>query len=227
MSSRLGAPALAWVLLLASCGAEPPLDAGTDLVLLETLRPTAPPIAPATSCEVRISRESRSDNAHAMPCSPLEFPYVPPVQGRHYSVWADFGVYEAPVPWGFLVHSMEHGAIVITYACGDACPEVRSALEALIRDYPVDPRCDGHPLGKRMILAPAADLPYAIGVSAWQHQYVASCLDLPSLRAFVDAHYARGPENTCSGGADYSASGWCAPDAGVAVDAAMEAGIPP
>lgn len=41
----------------------------------------------------------------------------PPVFGPHYSSWITKGFYEEPRPDGNLVHSMEHGYVIIWYNC--------------------------------------------------------------------------------------------------------------
>src|SRR5215217_3837704 len=46
---------------------------------------------------------------------PIEYPQVPPVGGPHNPIWVNCGVYEQPVPSEMAVHSLEHGAVWITY----------------------------------------------------------------------------------------------------------------
>lgn len=41
----------------------------------------------------------------------------PPTSGLHYDEWTKAGIYEAPVIDGHLVHSLEHGYIIISYNC--------------------------------------------------------------------------------------------------------------
>jgi uncharacterized protein DUF3105 len=38
---------------------------------------------------------------------------LPPTSGLHYPVWADWGVYDRPVPFKFQVHNLEHGGIIV------------------------------------------------------------------------------------------------------------------
>jgi hypothetical protein len=190
-------------LLAASCTS----SGRTDEVITH---PDAPPIAPFVECTVYTAREAAASASHVAPCSELAYD-VPPFGGPHYSQWAAFGTYDAPVPWGFLVHAMEHGAGVLAYRCeaGATCDSVRSELEAIVAARAPDPLCRGDaPI--RYVLAPAPDLEWPIAVLAWEHVYTATCLDRASIDAFLDAHYGRGPESTCADGIDLSASGWCA-----------------
>src|SRR4029434_4507222 len=54
---------------------------------------------------------------HVPLCSPVNYPTHPPTSGRHYRDWAQYKTYSIPVPHGFTVHNLEHGAIVISYNC--------------------------------------------------------------------------------------------------------------
>ena len=171
-------------------------------------RPARPPLAPFDECVVTTYREPAASAAHVPVCSELPLTSHPPTGGEHFGTWAAFGVYDAPIPWGFLIHSMEHGAVVLGYRCEGACPEVVAELVAIAEGID-DPRCRGEAFPRRVIVAPMPDLEVGLAALAWEHAYLATCLDPPSLRAFVDARYGRGPEDTCFAGADRAADGWC------------------
>jgi hypothetical protein len=47
---------------------------------------------------------------------------------------------------------------------------------------------------------PLLDVRFA--ASAWGFALKSSCFDLGALAAFIDAHYARAPENLCADGID-------------------------
>lgn len=189
--------------LLAGC---PGTHGRTDEVITH---PDAPPIAPFLECTVYTAREPSEARNHVEPCTPLAYE-LPPAGGPHYSQWAAFGTYEAPVPWGFLVHAMEHGAVVLAYRCaeGAECDAIRRELAAIVEARPPDALCRGD-ARIRYVLAPAPDLEWPIAVLAWEHLYTATCLDRSSIEAFVEAHYGRAPEDTCAEGVDLSAMGWC------------------
>src|SRR5512143_1979998 len=40
---------------------------------------------------------------------------LPPVFGEHYPAWQNCGIYDQPVELGSALHSMEHGAVWLTY----------------------------------------------------------------------------------------------------------------
>jgi hypothetical protein len=173
-----------------ACGGEAPSD-------VIVLRPGAPPIPPATECVITITHDPAGARDHRDPCSAIDYPVHPPSVGPHYAIWADFGTYTDPVPSGFLVHSLEHGAVELLHNCESPCPEVLAAFDAIALAKTDDTLCRDHPAGSRIIIAPdpALDVPFA--AVAWEHTYRATCLDEESLTAFVDEHYAQAPEDLC------------------------------
>lgn len=44
----------------------------------------------------------------------------PPTSGPHFPVWAKAGVYDRLISDGYLIHSMEHGYVIIWYDCSKA-----------------------------------------------------------------------------------------------------------
>lgn len=202
--SSSGAPLAALLTCALSCTS----PGRTEEVITH---PEAPPIAPFTECTVYTARQPSAPANHVAVCSRIAYD-LPPSGGPHYGQWPAFGSYDTPVPWGFLVHAMEHGAVVLAYRCepGSACDAIRAELESIVASRPADALCRGDaPL--RYVLAPAPDLEWPIAVLAWERLYTATCLDRPSIEAFFEAHYGRAPERTCAGGVDLSATGWCPP----------------
>ncbi len=194
-------------LLVSACSNAAPASDGGLMNVMET-HPDATPIAPATECTVTTGSVVVTDRSHLNPCTPVTYPENPPLGGPHYSVWAAFTTYDAPVPWGFLVHSMEHGAVILTYNCPDGCPDVLSAFEN-IQATKTDPVCTDMPTQNRIVVVPDPDLPVPVAAVAWENAYLATCLDVPSLQAFVDTHYGNGPEQECAGGLNPLDGVWC------------------
>jgi len=198
---------VASMLLLAACSnpTEPEPSLREDV---ETTTPAQTPIAPFDECTVTTYREPALGAGHVAECADFDMQSFPPTGGDHFGVWAAWGTYDAPVPWGYLIHSMEHGAIVLGYRCDDGCPEVVAEFEA-IADLIDDPLCRGEEVPRRVIIAPMPDLDVAIAALGWEHGYLATCLDPPSLRSFVTERYGLGRENLCNPGADRSDMEWC------------------
>jgi hypothetical protein len=125
---------------------------------------------------------------------PQTYAQFPPVGGLHNPVWQNCGVYDQPVPSEFAVHSMEHGAVWITYRPELTDDQVQ-ALRAVARgkDY--------------VLLSPwSADppLPSPIVASAWGLQLELDSAADPRLAEFA-RRYANGPQTpermaACTGG---------------------------
>jgi hypothetical protein len=129
--------------------------------------------------------------AHRM--GPIEYDQTPPVGGEHAPIWVNCGAYAQVVPTEMAVHSLEHGAVWITYQPDLADADV-AALRALARgrDY--------------VLVSPwgAGGLPSAVVAVAWGLRLQADGAADPRLAAFV-ARYANGPQTPepgapCRGG---------------------------
>ena len=142
-------------------------------------------------------------------CTGVAYETNPPSGVEHWGTWAAFKKYTSPVPREMYVHAMEHGAVVLSYRCEGTCPEVVAALEKVFDEAAGDPLCLSAGAGPkaRLVLTPDDKLDTPIAASAWGATYTATCIDTPSLAAFVKDAYARGPEQTCYNGHDIETSG--------------------
>ncbi len=68
---------------------------------------------------------------------------LPPAGGQHYNIWQNCGIYQEPIQAGNALHSMEHGAVWITYQPDLPADEVatleeigRSQTFLLVSPYP-------------------------------------------------------------------------------------------
>ncbi len=154
---------------------------------------------PTPTCTV--TTEDAADDTvrdHIDVCAAVHYPHNPPMTGKHYPIWADYRIYDQPVPWGFLVHSLEHGAVVLAYNTDD--PSVPAALKDLYDTASVDVLCATLGRRARLVVVPDPDLDVTVAASAWGSHYKATCLDEASLRAFIDAHYGEGTGADVRGG---------------------------
>lgn len=121
----------------------------------------------------------------------LTYTETPPVGGVHNLVWLNCGSYDTPVPNQNAVHSMEHGAVWITYQ-PDLPPADRATLRALVQ---------GH---DHILLSPYPGLPAKIVASAWNVQLKIERADDPRLRTFIRTYEGatQAPESgaSCRGG---------------------------
>jgi hypothetical protein len=122
---------------------------------------------------------------------PVEYEESPPVGGDHNSIWTNCGVYTEAVPNENSVHSMEHGAVWITYD-----PEIGQEEIDTLTDL----------VGTRayVLLSPYPGLDVPVAASAWGLQLKVDSADDPRLQTFLDK-YVQGPQTrepnaACSGG---------------------------
>ena len=122
---------------------------------------------------------------------PVLYPQTPPVGGKHSAVWLDCGVYDVPVPNENAVHSLEHGAMWITYR-----PDLPGSEIATIRQD-----VSGQPYG---LVSPYPGLPSPLVATVWGKQLKLSSADDPRLKAFINTFssgsQAPEPGAQCSGG---------------------------
>jgi hypothetical protein len=122
----------------------------------------------------------------------------PPNSGPHYPIWAAFITWPTPLPQPYLVHDMEHGAVELRYNCPTGCDEIVAQLQAIADAQPDDPICDVEAgVHHRIIIIPDPDLDVPIAATAWSWTYKATCLDVPSITMFLQAHYGQGAEDLC------------------------------
>ena len=182
-------------------GASPGPDAGTSGdASAPVCAETPAPEKPSASCEVTIESPPISGNQHLSEGTQITYCSNPPSSGPHYPVWAAFQEYSAPVEWPYLVHSLEHGAIVLLYKCEQACPEIVDQLKAVRDNAAADPLCAAYGGGKRIIIAPSTTIATPVAAAAWGKTYQAACVDMPTLEAFARDNYAKGPEDLCIAG---------------------------
>jgi hypothetical protein len=149
-----------------------------------------------TAC-TPVAAQHPDEGAFHVACTPVPtYGTKPPSSGNHYAIWADYKTYDKPVPWGHLMHSMEHGAVVIVYNCPSGCPTEVAAAQAMIDTLPLDAGCTA-PTKRRVILAPDPTLDVRWAASAWTWTLRASCFDAPAFKKFATDHYAKTAENFC------------------------------
>ena len=155
------------------------------------------------TCAVVIEQhpqEGAQPYAVHVPCtSQTNYQTVPPSSGDHFQCWPEYRVFDVPVPWGNLMHGLEHGAVVIVYNCGaSGCPDEVTRAQAFIDTLPFD--APGCPSTRRVILAPDPTLDVRWAATAWTWTLRADCFDETAFRQFYTDHYDHGRESICNGG---------------------------
>lgn len=157
------------------------------------------PVVDAGPCNARIDVIPVAASPHVADGTPIAYASNPPSSGPHYSTWANFQELTHPVDDGYLVHSLEHGAVLLLYKCeaeGAECDALVAALRSVRDSIATDPTCDPS-IRVRIIIAPRAANDVAVAAAAWGNIYRADCVDPVSLATFVSDHYAKGPEDLC------------------------------
>jgi len=123
----------------------------------------------------------------------VNYPQTPPVGGAHAQAWLNCGVYASPVPNENAVHSLEHGAVWVTY---DPTAITGEQLTTLRKAIPKT----------HAILSPYQGLPSPIVASAWGAQLKVSLVSDPRITEFISkyrgANSAPEPGAPCTGGID-------------------------
>ena len=164
-------------------------------------------------CEVTVSQQPLIPGQHVEECSYLgddSYNSNPPSSGKHYPVWAAFKTYAEPVPRGYWIHDMEHGAVVFLYNCPEGCADEVAVLQQVADQLPVDPLCTAtDPQGpkRRVVITPDPKLPTRFAAASWGWTMTAPCADPEGFDAFARAHYGQGTEVLCGNGSDVIAKG--------------------
>ncbi|MEW1611657.1 MULTISPECIES: DUF3105 domain-containing protein [unclassified Streptomyces] len=123
----------------------------------------------------------------------VDYPMTPPVGGDHNPTWlnCDGDVYEKAVPDVNAVHSLEHGAVWVTYNTEAADADVTELAER-VRSTPFT------------LMSPYADQEGAIVLTAWGKQVTVDRADDRRVDQFL-AQYVQGPQTPepgapCTGG---------------------------
>lgn len=119
----------------------------------------------------------------------LDYDRVPPLSGPHYAGTVEAGFYEESQPLGDVVHTLEHGAVVVYYDPGALTPEAERSLREWAAAH------DGH--WSSVVVVPHPDVdpdsPYVL--TAWRTELRTGSYDPDVVRAFLAEYLGRGPEN--------------------------------
>jgi len=128
-------------------------------------------------------------NDHVEDGSAIDYQRVPPLSGTHYPSTVSAGFYEATPLLGSLVHTLEHGAVVVYYDPDEISPEARQSL----REF-----SSVHTGTWQSVVAvpnPNDDPRAPYVVTAWQHELTMDSYDAETVHAFLSEYLGRGPEN--------------------------------
>jgi len=123
----------------------------------------------------------------------VKYKQNPPVGGDHDPTWLNCGVYDSPVHNENAVHSLEHGAVWITYQPDLPADQVAKLTEAAKSQSYV-------------IVSPYEGLPAPVVASAWGYQVKLDSASDPRLEQFIRT-FEQGPQTPEPGAACVGGTG--------------------
>ncbi|AXH95893.1 DUF3105 domain-containing protein [Ornithinimicrobium avium] len=148
--------------------------------------------SPATAdlSAVTVSENTGGDHR----TTPIDYDSAVPAGGPHHPAWWNCGVYSEPVRTEHAVHSLEHGAVWLSYRPDLPADQVALLEELGDEDY--------------MLVSPVEDQESPVIATAWDHQLSLDSAEEKTLKAFI-REYKQGPQTpepgaACTGGTDVS-----------------------
>ena len=156
----------------------------------------------------------------------VDYKTNPPTSGKHYGDWVRSGFYSEPKDDRNLVHSLEHGYVIMSYNCdkkgtgyrvqgtvyahgieeiateSSQAQSTSSALPASFTSETCHKLVDQlisiyEKKGKiRLIVVPRPNLDSRIALTAWNYIDKFNEFDEQRITKFIDAHLNMGPEKT-------------------------------
>jgi hypothetical protein len=121
----------------------------------------------------------------------VDYEQDPPAGGEHNAIWQNAGFYVEPVRNETAVHTLEHGAVWITYR-----PDLPQDQKDQLREIVESQDC--------LLASPYPGLDAPVVASAWGAQLRLQSADDPNLEGFIRS-YRKGPQTpepgaACTGG---------------------------
>ncbi len=133
---------------------------------------------PLMGQEVKV--ESRS---HVPDGTRITYNSNPPAAGEHYATTAHAGIYDKAPEDGNLVHSLEHGAVILWYNPKLLSKEKIETLKNIFNQT----------VGKG-IMASRESMDVPVAVSSWGRVLKLKTIDMKQIKAFFETNMNRAPE---------------------------------
>ena len=184
VSRRLAVLAVAAGLFAAGCGSS---DGGSSSAV-----PASPQASPSTAIAGVRSLDFTEQQWHLHFLGPLRYVQSPPMGGAHSPVPINCGVYTTTLANESAVHSLEHGAVWLTYKPG-VDPAPLAALTSLNQSY--------------TLVSPYPTQASPVVATAWGLQLTVDSPTDPRLREFVTSYVGNG-----LGGEKGARCAWATPE---------------
>ncbi len=132
----------------------------------------------------------------------VDYKTNPPTSGDHYADWIKSGIYSEPKDDRNLIHSLEHGYVILSYKCKVQSEKSEEATESGEVDQDCSQRKDQlakvyEEKGKRkLIVVPRENLDTNFVLTAWNYLDKFNDFDQQRIERFIDVHLNQGPEKT-------------------------------
>lgn len=151
------------------------------LIILPALRPPTPTSVGSAACD-SVQTFADEGRQHLGPGDPTPvYKTNPPTSGNHNPVPMPAGVYSSNVDITQLVHSLEHGYVIIYY--NGLSQDEANQLAGIQNSDPV-----------KTIVAPYANMPHKISMVAWTHMQNCDGVNEQVIRSFIAQFKGQGPE---------------------------------
>lgn len=139
----------------------------------------------------QVETEPSPGNQHVAEGTDIDYERQPPTGGDHYPPGSETraGFYGEPQPYGSLVHSIEHGAVVVYYDPAQLSPEAEEHLRNLAQTY------TGRWQSFIAVPNPKENPEAAYVLTAWEKRLTMDGYDPNVVRQFTGEYLGRGPEN--------------------------------
>lgn len=148
--------------------------------------PGVPPEPAASPGDPQIETFPSEGSTHVPVGTVVVYGTDPPTSGNHYPDVQGGGFFDVPIAAPYLVHSLEHGGVIIYYNPGTVTAPQQDSLRALAAAYPG--------LFDMVICVPRGDAAYPIILTAWTHRLRLPAYDQSRIDAFIALYRGHGPE---------------------------------
>lgn len=119
---------------------------------------------------------------HLNPGDPIPaYKSVPPTSGTHNQTWYPAGIYDNNADITQLIHSLEHGYVILYY---------NNISQDEINQLASIQRSDSF----KMIVAPYPNMPYKVAIAAWARLQTCDGVNEQAIRSFTAQFRNQGPE---------------------------------
>lgn len=116
--------------------------------------------------------------------TPIQYSTNPPAGGNHYPQPQSAGFYPTPPPDGNLVHSLEHGAVILWYNPKLLSSEQVNRLKDIYKKAP----------GDKDIMVSRTSMDVPVALTSWGQILKLKTIDKETIDAFFKTNVDRGPE---------------------------------